>query len=205
MGSAVFHVAQPQDLSDVGGYAPAPAPPSAGEDLQTVLQNSVERGYALTLTEERINNWLGHTLSLKQGGLLASQASLERVCVRLEDGFAEIIMVRKVLGKPFTVSLFLKVDQFEGDQSVKTVLKLDGGPYHKDFPVPPRGGRFGKLVVPQGFLILVMPAYKKLAALFPEERRLGLDEMARIKIEKGRLILDPREPAPGGSLMPQPF
>ena len=69
----------------------------------------------------------------------------------------------------------------------------------------PRGGRFGKLVVPQGFLLLVMPAYEKLVPLFREEIHLGFEEMARIKIEKNRLVLDPREPSGDPSGLPQTF
>ena len=70
---------------------------------------------------------------------------------------------------------------------------------------PLRGGRFGKLVVPQGFLILVMPAYAKLADIYYEEIRLALQEMARIRIEPDRLLLESREPSGDPSLLPQTF
>ena len=39
----------------------------------------------------------------------------------------------------------------------------------------------GQLVVPQGFLLLVMPAYQKIPGLFPAEINLAFEEMARIK------------------------
>jgi hypothetical protein len=81
---------------------------------------------------------------------------------------------------------------------------LQGGPYHSDFPKPPRGGRFGKLVVPQGFLLLVMPAYEKLASQFSSEIDLGLREMSKIQIKKGYITLDPRELL-GQQGMPQNF
>jgi hypothetical protein len=204
LGSAVYFASQPQDLTDIGGYTPgANAVPV--RDMKAVLKNSIDRGYPLTLTEEEINAWLGRTLSLKQDGLLSSKVSLERVWVRLTDGVAEVIMERKILGKTHTVSLFLQINQYESAEGVRTELKLEGGPFHEDFPRPPRGGRFGKLVVPQGFLILIMPAYSKLAALFPTEKELGLEEMARIKIEKGRLVLDPRAPTTDDALMPRTF
>ncbi|MEO7097919.1 MAG: hypothetical protein ABI162_01060 [Luteolibacter sp.] len=204
LGTALFFITQPQNLSDLGGYGPA-AKTAPVREMKVVLKNAIDRGFPVTLTEADINNWLGRTLSTKQGGLLASQISLERVWVRLEDGVAEVIMERKIMGRPFTVSMFLQVEKFESAKGVTTQVKLDGGPFHKDFPVPPRGGRFGKLVVPQGFLILVMPAYEKLAGLFAEEKRLGLEEMSRAKIEKGRIILDPRPPESGDPLLPQTF
>jgi hypothetical protein len=112
----------------------------------------------------------------------------------LEDGRAEVVMARRVLGRPFTVSMFLKVEQPEGLKGVKTEVQLQGGPYLESLPQPRQGGRFGELVVPQGFLLLVLPAYKKLPDLFRDEIRLGFEEMARIKIEKNRLVLNPREP-----------
>lgn len=204
LGSALFFIVQPQDLTNLGGYGPA-AKTAPVRDMKVVLKNAIERGFPVTLSEADINNWLGRTLTTKQGGVLASQISLERVWVRLEDGVAEIIMERKIMGQPFTVSMFLKIEKFENAKGVTTVVNMDGGPFHKDFPVPPRGGRLGKLVVPQGFLILVKPAYEKLAKLFLEERALGLEEMSRVKIEKGRLILDPRAPDAAGSLIPQSF
>jgi hypothetical protein len=75
-----------------------------------------------------------------------------------------------------------------------------------DAPVDSTGSRVlgGNLVVPQGFLILVMPAYEKLAALFSEEIDLAFREMSRIKIEKNQLVLDPRDPADSG-MIPQTF
>lgn len=203
LGTAVFFISQPQDLSDVGGYGPAA--PATSRDLRVVLKNSIDRGYAVTLTESEINQWLGRTLTAKQGGVLAGQVSLERLWVRLLDGHAELIMERRIAGRPFTVSMFLTVEQIQGPRGVETEIHLHGGPYHKDLPRPPRGGRFGRLVVPQGFLILVKPAYEKLVPLFQEEIRLGFEEMARIRIEKNRLVLDPTEPSGGFSGLPHTF
>ena len=58
--------------------------------------------------------------------------------------------------------------------------------------------------LPWQFLRLVMPAYEKLAAQFPEEIELALRSMSRIRMEKGSLVLDPREPL-GEQGMPQTF
>jgi hypothetical protein len=194
LGTAVFFIAQPQDLSDIGGYSPMVKSAPARE-MKAVLKNAIDRGYPVTLTETEINQWLGRTLAAKQSGMLAGNISLERVWVRLADGHAEVIMERRIMGRPFTVSMFVRVEQFQGAKGVRTEVAMDGGPYHESIPRPPKGGRFGQLVVPQGFLLLVLPAYQKLAALFPEEIHLGFEEMARVKFEKNRLVLDPREPS----------
>lgn len=204
LGAAMFFIAQPQDLSDIGGYGPA-AKKTSARDLKTVLQGALNRGYPVALTETELNQWLGQTLSAKQGGLLAGQVSLDRVWIRLEDGCAEVIMERAVMGRPFTVSMFLKIEQSQGARGIKTEIHRHGGPYHANLPTLLRGGRFGKLVVPQGFLILVLPAYEKLAELYREEIRLAFEEMVRIRIEPNRLVLDSREPAGDPSKLPQTF
>jgi len=204
LGTAVYCIAQPQDMSDIDGYGPlAKAVPE--RDMQEVLQNSIKRGYPLTLTELEINQWLGRKLVVKQGGLLAGLVTLERVWVRLTDGQAEVVMERRILKKSFTTSIFVQIEQSEGPRGIGTEVLLHGGPYHEILPHPTRGGRFGKLVVPQGFLLLVLPAYQKLAVVFTEEIHLGFEEMSRITIEKKRLILNPQPPSSDLESLPQTF
>lgn len=204
LGSALFFISQPQDLSDVEGYG-GKAEAAPRRDMKAVLKNSLERGYPLSLTEAELNGWLARTLEAKQGGLLGENASVENVCVRLTEGQAELIIERKIFGKPFTTSMFLRIEQVEGEKGPQTVVHRDGGGYHESVPFPPRGGRFGKLVVPQGFLMLVMPGFEKLAALYAEEISMAFEDMARIRIEDGRLSLDPRAPGDNESLLPGSF
>ncbi|MES2920525.1 MAG: hypothetical protein V4819_03210 [Verrucomicrobiota bacterium] len=199
LASAIFYAIQPQDLTDLASAKPLPE-----RELKVILKNANERGYPLTLSEAEINQWLARTLVTKQGGFLAGKVTFDRVWVRLEDERAEVIMERRFLGKPFTVSMYLKVEKLEDAKGIVTDFQPNGGPYLKDFPHPPKGGRFGKLVVPMGFLYLVLPSYQKLGALFPEEVELGFTNMARVKIEKGKLVLDPREPL-GQEGMPKTF
>lgn len=188
---AMFFVVVPQDLSDIGGYAPVTSEESS-RDLKAVLRAALDRGHKLTLSETEINRWLSRTLTAKQGGPLAGNVSMERVCVRLEDGVAEVIMERKAFGRPFTISMFIKVEQSEGNIGLRTVVHRHGGQYSPNLSKPKRGGRFGRLVVPQGFLTLVLPAYAQLAEVYREELRLGFEEMAGIRIESNRLVLEPR-------------
>lgn len=193
LGAAMFFVSQPQDLSDIGmgGSGPVPSGESP-RDLKAVLRASLERGHAVTLSETEINLWLARTLAAKQGGPLAEWVSIGRVCVRLEEDVAEIIMERRAFGRAFTVSMFVKIEQTEENGRVRTIIERHGGPYSPDLPNPMRGGRFGQLMVPQGFLMLVVPAYAKLADAYREEIHLAFEEMARIRIEPNRLVLDPR-------------
>ena len=190
---ALYFVAQPQDLTDIGGYVDTEKLPE--RDIHAVLQNSMNRGYPLVLDEEQLNGWISKSLDLKQGGAFSGMVDLKGVWVRMEDSRAEVIMERSVFGRPFTVSVFLTVNENTGE------LHFDGGEYWDAFPKPLRGGRFGKLVVPQGFLLMVLPAYKNLAKALESEIKIAR-EMPVIKIDGDRLMLQPRAADDGGFLQP---
>jgi len=185
---ALVFIACPQDLQDLRKGEVMPV-----RNIKAVLTNAIENGNAVTLKEAEINQWLGRELVVKQGGMLADIATLKRLWVRLENGRAEVVMERTILGQPFTVSMFLRVVQEEGDRGVK--VELQGGEIFDGLSLPVQGGRFGSLVVPQGFLLLVRPSFLKLPELFHDEIHLALEEMARVSIEKGQLVLNPREPS----------
>jgi hypothetical protein len=204
LGVAAYYATQPQDLSDIKGYS-TNGKVVGVKDVKTILRNSINRGFPVTLTEQEINTWLTSTLKTKQGGLLGSQVSLDHVWVRLLEGYAEVIMERKVFGFPMTVSMFIKIGKVPGKHGMITQVKLDGGPYLPDAPQPLRGGHFGQLVVPQGFLVLVLPAYAKLSALFTEEKNLGAQSMSDIKIQEGKMILNPRMPLNDNSIILRSF
>lgn len=200
LGVAVFFMARPQDLSDIKGIAGT----AKSRDLRAVLQSAVDRGYEVTLTEEEINLYLKQTLLAKQGGLLEKAVAIDGVRVRLEEGRAEIIVQRSVMGQPLTLSMFVRVEQTLNMKGTpQTTVMRDGGPFLPQLPRTERlvkGGRFGQLVVPQGFLLLVLPAYEKLAALYRKELELGFEEMSRITMSDGKLVLDPRPD--GGAELP---
>lgn len=197
LGAAFFFAAQPQDLNDIGGYG-SEARKMEIRDLKAVLEIALKKGYPVTLTETEINQWIGQTLSAKQGGCFAEQVWLKRVWVRLNDGYGEVVMERTFMGKPFTISMFLKLEQLQGPKGIRTEVHRHGGQYHEAVSKPLKGGRIGKLVVPQGFLLLVMPAYEKLAQACRQEIHLAFEEMVRIRIESKRLVLESRESASSG-------
>lgn len=191
VGVCIYFAAQPQDLSALKAAA-AQSTPESNLEMRVVLQNAIDRGYPVPLTEAQINQWLNSSLIGTQGGPLKLDASFKGVWVKLEENLAEIIMEREVMGYTITTSMFLQIDKRESKEGIHTIVILEGGPFHPSVPKPPRGGRFGQLTVPQGFLILLMPSYEKLATLFAEEIDLGFREMTSIKLEKGKVTLDPR-------------
>lgn len=199
LGAAIYHIALPQDLSDIGGYAPtATKPASPPRNMRAVLEKSIEGDYSVTLSETELNHWLARELELNQGGELGEWVKLKRVCVRLREGVAEVIIEREVAGYPLTTSMFLQVEQTETAKGIMTQIHLHGGGFHEMVPMPARGGRFGRLTVPQGFLIMVMPDFQKLAGIFETEIDLGFQRMTRIRIEDKRITLDPKKPTRSG-------
>ncbi|MDP4779542.1 MAG: hypothetical protein NWR03_14140 [Akkermansiaceae bacterium] len=194
LGASIYFVTQPQDLTDLQDSPAEAGRGGSVRDIKTVLEKSIQGDHSVRLTEKELNRWLASELDLTQGGELGANVSLKRVWVRLREGVAEIIFEREVAGYPMTTSMFLQVEQLETGKGMRTNVHLHGGGYSDSLPIPTRGGRFGKLVVPQGFLTLVLPDFEKLAAVFETEIELGFEKMARIKIEDKALVLDPSPP-----------
>lgn len=189
--AAGYFIARPQNLREIGGYGAGNG--ESARDLAVVMEKSLEKGHSLALTEKEINQWLSRTLSTRQGGLAARWVTLDGVWVRLLDGHAEVVQERTVMGRTFTVSVFVSIDCTEEAGRIRKQVHLHAGPYHGDVPRPVRGGRFGQAVVPQGFLIFVMPSFRKLADVFRREIHLGFEEMSSVRFEERRLILHPRK------------
>ena len=188
---ALVLIFQPQNVSDIG-TGQDPVNPTKARELTKVFSKAIEGSYPLRVSEEEINAYLEKTLSARQGGALGGVVTLEKVLVRLENERAEVVMLRKIGGMDFTISMWVSIEQTENARGeVETHIDPNGGPMAL-LPFIDRGGRFGKLVVPQGFLHLVKTSFASLAGLYPEEIRLGFEEMSRIKIEDGALVLDPR-------------
>lgn len=201
LGAAVYFIGKPQDLGDIKGRE---AGLTAAPDLGVVLKRAIDENYKVTLTEEQVNRYLQQTLAAKQGGALGEFVTFTGVSVRLEENRAEIIMERSFMEHPLTLSMFVRVEQTLDVQGrTQTTVMRDGGPFVPQLPRLERlvkGGRFGSLVVPQGFLLLVLPGFEKLADVYKNELHLGFEEMSRITIADGKLILDPR--ADGGQADP---
>jgi hypothetical protein len=189
--AAIYLILKPQNLSDIDGYKSAATPP---RDVQEVLRKAIEGNYSVTLTEADINQMFESQLVKKQGGAFSSDASIKNVLVRLKKDKAEMIIVREVFGQEITISMYLQIQQIESDSGISTKVHLHAGNTETDSILPNIGGRFGKLKVPQGFLMAVVDDYIKIADVLAPEIKLGFEEMARFEIQEDRLILDPRAP-----------
>lgn len=194
---AFWLAANPQDLSDIDGFGPD-ATNDVSRDLHEALKQSVLDGFELTITEEELNLYLRDTLAASHHGLLSDRTTPTKVAVRLEDGQAEIILVHELAGRTLTSSMYLQIDQWEDHNGViQTTIHRHGAAYLSGLPKPKRGGRFGKLPVPEGFLYLSLPAFEALAdalrdpAGSPAKEIDLIEEMSSVRIEDGKLVLDP--------------
>jgi hypothetical protein len=204
--AALYEISQPQDFSDIDGRGVA-AEGKDSRDLKAVLKNATDGGYPLKLSEEEINLYLRDTLEFEQGGLLAEWVELEEVLVRLEDGRAEVIMARSVMGYPLTISMYIRVVKSElPDGGASTEIFWNGGLLQEWLPRVGRGGQFGSLPVPEGFLRVALPAFRKLGYLYyspvpagsrtnpkPVKELDFIIDMAQVTFTEGEMTLEPRK------------
>ena len=154
-----------------------PAKGSNVPNLKNLLAIGLSSGKNLTITEEQINGYLAATLRAKQGGPLAGKASIERVMIQLEDGEFRLILVRKLFGRPHTVSLHFQASREGVGKDSLWNLQI-------------HSGKVGKLPVAGGLLQLVLAPARQIASLYPSELRI-LQHASSLRIEKGRLLLGP--------------
>jgi hypothetical protein len=195
----VLAIFKAQDLTDLEGYGESDE--AQGRNLKVVMEDALERGYTAKITEEDLNRYLRRTLAVEQQGALAGNVELKQVGIRLEEGRAEVVLERELFGRPFTVSMYLRIEQYEKpDGRIVTQIFRNGGSFHEKVSRPALGGRFGSLPVPEGFLHLVLPSFADLVGVYRRtkvemeagepRRELDLiDEMSRIEIHEGELVL----------------
>ncbi len=196
--AALFLISLPQSLDDVDGLDSVE---TSGRDVAAVLRESQQRQIPVTLTEKDINRWLARTLEVEQGGMLGGSLEFKQLAVRLTEGQAEVVMVRELAGHTLTFSSFFSVEQKRRGDGLRTEMNIHAGPQRR-LPAVLMGGRFGRLVVPQGFLRTVMPAYENLADALAEELESGFSNMVLIRIEDKQISLDPRMPRRSSDAQP---
>lgn len=193
LGYAVVLSFIPQSLSDIDGAADSTWQ-SGRRDMVGSFRRALADSYVVHLSEQEINHFLARSLKCHQGGWFARWVTLDRVLVRLEEGRAEIILLRHCFGWPHTVSMWVQLEQTEGAMGERrTQVHFNGGPLIGESAVR-RGGRLGQLVIPEGLLRFILPTYVQLAQQFEQEIHYGFEEMASFEFRKGVISLDPRPP-----------
>ena len=194
LGMGVYLSFQPQDLSDIQGYAPE----DRGErstDIPAMIALAAKNRQPIVLTERQVNRWLAESIKVRQEGTFAKDTELKGVWIRFDEsegGRAEFIIERKVKDLTHTSSMFLRLQRRKKeDGTFTTTIRKDGGAFLGAIPV---GGRFGKAKVPQGFLLFSMSAYENLGSLFEKEfqmiKKNIISEAGRIVFEEKKMRID---------------
>ena len=187
-----------QDLSDIDGRRKeVSAVPAPGRDLAKVLESALKGGHSATLTEREINHYLINTLKLRQEGVFKNHLELKGVWVRLKEDQAEVIIEREFKGgRRHTISMFIQVEQVATEEGgVKSSVSYQSA----DPPILGFfrwGGRFGRVKVFQGYLIMVMGGFDSLSLAYGDELAIMkqmFKGMTRVTIKEGELILTPPE------------
>ncbi|MDX1681140.1 MAG: hypothetical protein R3242_10460 [Akkermansiaceae bacterium] len=185
----------PQDTHDIEGYGEAVQGDEA-RDLIAVLEESLERGHQVTLSEREINRWIGRTLEIEQKGLLGPMVNVDGLALRLEEDLVELVIERSFVGLKLTQSMYLQVLVESDDIRSNKQVQLHAGPLVKFVPLLKKGGRFGKLSVPQGYIHLVKPAFFQLGEVYEKELNLIFRRMHDIQVKEGAIILKPKPERP---------
>jgi hypothetical protein len=153
--------------------------PVAAPLLKVRLATAVERNYPITFREEEINAWLSKRLESKQGGHLAPFVKLRGVWVDFKQDEIEIIIERELpQNRVHVASLFMKFTRSK-----------------QGFSIQRHSSQVGQVRAPGGFARLIMPAFSSLAKELEEELQPYYDKkILDIRVEEGKITLDPRKP-----------
>lgn len=189
--AAVYRASQAQDLVDIATYNElkqgwGDQPISRPRDLLTDLQDAAYLGAEITISEDDINRYLQATLLAKQEGLFSLVAGIDSVWVRLHDGYAEIIIERRLQGiektYPHNIAYFIQPETLP-DGSF-TGLQGNGEKLIGLFPV---SGKIGNLQVPSLANLLTQPALDNLAASYTSELDLLANKADQLIIKDNRI------------------
>ncbi|MDE0859957.1 MAG: hypothetical protein OSA93_07340 [Akkermansiaceae bacterium] len=191
LGMGVYLSFQPQDLTTISGYSPDDRSERA-TDVPAMIRLAAKNRQPIVLSEKQVNSWLAENLKVRQEGNFAKETELKGVWIRFDEaegGRAEFIIERKVRNITHTSSMFLRFQRRKKeDDSFTTTVRKDGGSFLGTVLI---GGRFGKLKIPQGFLLFTQDAYANLGALFEEE--FQMIEQNIIKEGAGRIVFEEKK------------
>lgn len=158
--------------------APAPETPgkarSSPDVLERIEQTLWRRSAVLEISETDVNRYLASALAGRQTMPSAALAAFDRVALSFRPGLA-------------TVWLAWTVGRHQNTASLDFTITRE----KNNFIVEPRGGSLGRLRVFRGALATLVPGLRNLCGAMEEEIH-AIFQMNQIRIEQGRLVLDPR-------------
>lgn len=157
----VWRMWSPQSLNDVAGYTDQGNP----RDLTVMLKNA--NGAEVSFTEGELNRYLRDTCRMRQTGLFSLLAHVQGLAVRVHDGYVELVVDRIIganMHQTTAVNLTFRQEVDHG----RPVLKVD---FHGGKPLygsMPRGGKIGRVGVPQRHIEMLKPALETLLDCYPD-------------------------------------
>lgn len=174
--AAVIQIHRPADWSGVQGLDPEAKSPVPAL-LDRMEQNIFRRNAEMQITEQEANRYLATLVEGNQRVMGFAGVTFERVALDFESGKCRVCLAwRGPLGRS-TASLDFSIDR-RGEQ----------------FIIEPRAGAFGRLPLPRGLMITLLPSLRSLTQGM-EVEIYTLFQMNKIRFDKDRLILDPRSEA----------
>ena len=170
------------------GSTAAPAPividPAVDPQIKKRLETAIKKRYPVTFREDEINIWLNNRIRLGQGGVFAPFAKAKYVWVDFKKDEIELIIEREIFGQhTHMTSLFMEIK-----------AEKDGFNLNRD------AAHIGQVKIPGGFARLIIPAFDKMADELSEDIEVykdkdGKTKLYDIKVEDGKITLDPRLPS----------
>lgn len=163
-------------------------------DLESKLRNALNAYKEVTITEAQLNLYIAKKLKMSQGGYFKDFAKVKGVYVDLKPGEMEIFIEREIaqyahdgkiktdVFKPFTHTVSMTV----------TIAKHETKDGKKGYVGRIPGGFIGNAPAPNSLVTLIKPSFDQIHDHFKTELDLGYHKMRVIKVEEGKLVLDPR-------------
>lgn len=157
----VVNMWTPQDMHDIAGYTDK----GTARDLLVALRNA--NGSEVLITEGELNRYLRDTCRLRQTGIFSVLAHAQGAAVRIHDGYAELIIDR-VLSTHFhqTTAVHLCFEREIDHGRPKLRVEFRGG--ESIMGSLPRGGKIGRVGVPQRFIQMLRPALETMLDCYPD-------------------------------------
>ena len=157
----VVYMWQPQSLKDIAGYNDK----SASKDLSILISSA--NGSPVSFTEGELNRYLRTTCRMRQTGIFSIFANAQGIAARVHNGYIELIIDRLVganMHQTTAVNLTFH-QEIEHGRPVLDVEFRGGEPLLGNMP---RGGRIGRVGVPEKHIQVMQPALKTLLDCYPE-------------------------------------
>lgn len=159
--STVWRMWSPQSLNDVAGYQDQ----GSSRDLLVMLKKA--NGGEVSFSEGELNRYLRETCRMRQTGLFSLIAHVQGLAVRVHDGYVELV-VDRIIGANIHQTTSVNLSFRQETHLGRPELKVDfhgGKPLYGSIP---RGGKIGRVAVPQRPVEMLKPALETLLDCYPE-------------------------------------